>query len=168
MDAMKSFGWGDAIWATCIGVAALAAYFIFRTPEPARTGLELVARVCERSPARAEAVALHVADPFELVVPEDDAGTERTLSHADLAAELARLDAFFPGCAFSLVEWSIRPGARGTAWLEGSLEYSDSQPSDLHGQRRPLRMLFREERGKQRLVRAVLGPVERRLPEARP
>ena len=48
------------------------------------------------------------------------------------------------------------------------LEYSDSQPSDLHGRRRSLRALFREVGGEQRLERLVLGPVERRLPEARP
>jgi len=163
---MKSFGWGDVVWVTCIGVAALAAYFIFRTPEPARTGLELIALVCERSPERAEALVRHVADPLQLLVPEE--GAERTLSQSDLGDELARLDAFFPGCSFNLVEWSIRPGARGAAWLEGELWYSDSQPSDLHGQRRPLRALFREEGGQQRLERVVLGPVERRLPEARP
>jgi hypothetical protein len=164
---MKSVTWQDALWVLGVGGLAVAAYFFFRTPEPARTGLDLIALMCERSPDRAQAVARHVADPLELMAP-DDGGGERTLSHADIQAELGRLDLYFPGCSFSLSDWSIRPGARGTAWLEGALEYSESQPSDLHGQRRPLRALFRETAGEQRLERVVLGPVERRLPEARP
>lgn len=164
---MRSFGWLDVLWGLGIGAAATVAYFFFRTPEPARTGLELVALLCERSPERAQAVARHVADPLALLVPEEEAGEERRLSHADISAELERLDAFFPGCAFSLQDWSLRPGSGGT-WLEGTLEYSYSQPSDLHGQRRPVRALFREGDAGQRLSRVVLGPLERRLPEARP
>jgi hypothetical protein len=165
--AMKSFGWLDALWGLGIGAAATAAYFFFRTPEPARTGLELIALVCERSPERAQAVARFVADPLALVLPEEEAGGERTLSHTDIGAELERLDTFSRGCAFSLQDWSLRSGSGGT-WLEGTLEYSDSQPSDLHGQRRPLRALFRANGEGHRLSRVVLGPLERRLPEARP
>ncbi len=169
---MKSFGWAEAAWAAGIGLGAIAAFFIFRTPEPARTGLSLVALVCERSPERAEAVARHVADPLRLTAAGLDPTVadeeERRLSHAELAGELAQLDAFSPGCAFSLMDWSIRPGPSGTAWLEGMLESSDSQPSDLHAARRPLRALFRDVGGEQRLERVVLGSAERRLPEARP
>jgi hypothetical protein len=166
---MKSLGWADAAWAVGIGAAAVAAFFVFRTPEPARTGLLLVDLLCERSPERAAAVARHLAEPLELTVPRDEAlEAERELSHADVAAELDRLARFFPRCSFRLDDWSIRDAAAGSAWLEGVLEYSESQPGDLHGQRRPLRALFREVGGEQRLERVLLGPVERRLPEARP
>jgi hypothetical protein len=166
---MKSFGWQDAAWAVGVSAAAVAAYFVFRTPEPARTGLDLIDLVCSASPARAEAVAEHVAEPLELSFPEDEVSEpERKLSRQDVAEELARLDAFAPGCSFSLDDWSIRAGTPPSAWLEGVLTYSHSQPGDLHGQRRSLRARFRERNGVEQLERVVLGPVERRLPEARP
>lgn len=166
---MKSLGWADAAWAAGIGAAAVAAFFAFRTPEPARTALLLLDRVCERSPERGAAIARHLAEPLELTFPPDEASqAERQLSHADVAIELDRLNRFFPSCSFRLDDWSISDAAGGAAWLEGTLEYSESQPSDLHGQRRPLRALFREVGGEQRLERVLLGPVERRLPEARP
>jgi hypothetical protein len=166
---MKSLGWADAAWAVGIGAAAVAAFVLFRTPEPARTGLSLVDLVCERTPERAAAIARHLAEPLELALPPDDAlQAERQLSHAEVATELDRLDRLFPRCSFSLDDWTIRDAAGGSAWLEGVLEYSESQPSDLHGRRRPLRALVREVAGEQRLERVLLGPVERRLPEARP
>ncbi len=166
---MKSFGWQDAAWAVGVLGAAVAAYFIFRTPEPARTALDLIDLVCSRSPERAEALARHVAEPLELIFPEGELPeAERQLSHRDVAQELARLDAFAPGCSFRLDEWSIRAGGPRTEWLEGTLTYSSSQAGDLHGQRRPLRARFRELGEAQQLDRVVLGPVERRLPEARP
>ena len=164
-----SFGWQDAVWAIGVAAAATAAFFIFRTPEPARTGLDLVALVCSRTPERTAALERHVAEPLELVVPPEDAlENDREMSHAALAAELTRLDVFFPGCSFSLEDWTIRPASAGKTWLEGTLEYSDSQPSDLHGQRRSLRALFDEAAGVWRVERVVLGRVERTLPEARP
>jgi hypothetical protein len=163
------FGWHDAAWGVGVAVAAVAAFFIFRTPEPARTGLDLVALVCSRSPERAKAVEQHVAEPLQLIVPSEDAlPVEGELSRASLVAELARLDAFVQGCSFSLEDWTIRPGSAGNAWLEGTLEYSNSQPSDLHGQRRPLRASFAEVAGVWRLERLVLGRAEKALPEARP
>jgi hypothetical protein len=164
-----SFGWHDAVWAAGVAGAAVAAYFFFRTPEPARTGLDLVALVCTQSPERAAALERHVAEPLELVVPAEDAlEGDREMSHAALAAELTRLDVFSPGCSFSLEDWTIGAGSAGTAWLDGTLVYSDSQPSDLHGQRRPLRALFGDAGGVWRLQRVLLGRIERRLPEARP
>jgi hypothetical protein len=166
---MKSLGWADAAWAVGVGAAAIGAFFVFRTPEPARTALLLVDLLCEHSPERAAAVARHVSNPVELQFPPDDVmEAERQLSHTDVAVELDRLDRFFPRCSFSLDDWTIRKASGGAAWLEGMLEYSDSQPGDLHGQRRPLSALFREVGGAQRLERVQLGPVERRLPEARP
>jgi hypothetical protein len=164
-----SFGWHDAAWGVGVVVAAVAAFFIFQTPEPARTGLDLLALVCSRSPERAAAIERHVAEPLQMMVPsEDTLPGEGELSHASLAAELARLDAFFPGCSFSLDDWTIRAGSAGNAWLEGTLEYSNSQPSDLHGQRRPLRALFAEVGDVWRLERVVLGRAEKGVPEARP
>jgi hypothetical protein len=164
-----SLGWQDALWAVGVAGAATAAFFIFRTPEPARTGLDLVALTCSRSPERIASLERHVADPLELVLPPEDAlESNREMSHAALAAELTRLDMFFPGCSFSLEDWTIRPAAAGKAWLEGILTYSDSQPSDLHGQRRILRARFGEAAGVWRVERLVLGRVERSLPEARP
>jgi hypothetical protein len=166
---MKSLGWADAAWAVGIVAAATAAFFVFRTPEPARTALLLLDQICERSPERSAAIAPHLAEPLEVTFPPDEAlQAERQLSHADVANELDRLNRFFPSCSFRLDDWTISDAAGSAAWLEGVLEYSESQPSDLHGQRRPLRALFREVHGEQRLERVLLGPVERRLPEARP
>jgi hypothetical protein len=171
---MKSFGWQDLVWAVAIAAAAVGTWFFFRTPEPARTGLELIAVVCDRRTARLEAIERHVADPLELSAsPGGEPEGEHTLSHAELGTRLDELAALAPGCEFELEDWSIRAGPTGSAWLEGDLVYSDSQPSDLHARRRPLRALFREvEAGGsqkvQRLERVVLGPFERRLPEARP
>jgi len=169
MVAMKSLGWQDAAWVVAIAAAVVGAYFFFRTPEPARTGLELVARVCARPAARSEVIERHVVDPLELSgAPGGEPSGEHSLSHAELAARLDELAALAPGCAFTLEDWAIRPGTRGAAWLEGELVYSDSQPSDLHARRRPVRALFREAGGVERLERVVLGPLERHLPEARP
>jgi hypothetical protein len=170
---MKSFGWADVAWALAIAAAALGAWFFFRTPEPARTGLDLIASVCARRSSRLEAVERHVADPLELSAsPGAEPEGEHTLSHVELHARLDELSALAPDCAFELEDWSIRPGPSGSAWLEGELVYSDSQPSDLHARRRSLRALFREVNASgeklQRLERVVLGPFERHLPEARP
>ena len=166
---MKSLGLADAAWAVGVLGAAVAAFFLFRTPEPARTGLDLIDLLCTPSAARGEAIARHVLEPLQLILPPEDAADgELQLSRDELGQKLAWLDVAFPGCSFRLEDWNIRPGAGSAAWLEGMLEYSNSQPSDPHGRRRSLRMLFREVGGAQRLERVVLGPVERRLPEARP
>lgn len=166
---MKSFGWQDVLWVLAIGVAVAGTWFFFRTPEPARTGLELIARVCEGPAARTEALERHVADPLLLSV---EAEAEQSLSHAELEARLAELDLIAPGCSFELDDWSIRPGTRGSTWLEGELRY-DSGPSASRARRR-LRASFRERGGEHdreygaaggeqrlRLERVVLGPLER-------
>jgi hypothetical protein len=159
----------DALWAVAVGGVAAAAFFIFRTPEPARTGLDLIALVCSPTAERAAAVQRYVAEPLELALPPGDTSdAERTYTHAALMADLEQLDVYAPGCSYDLESWAIRAASPGAAWLEGTLEFSDSQPSDLHGQRRRLRALFREVGGEQRLERVILGPIERRLPEARP
>ena len=166
---MKSLGLADAAWAVGVLGAAVGAFFLFRTPEPARTMLDLIDLTCTPSAARAEAISRHVLDPLQLILPPEEAAEgELELSHGELAHKLEQLDVMYPGCSFRLEDYAVRPGAGGAAWLDGMLEYSDSQPSDLHGRRRSLRALFREVGGEQRLERLVLGPVERRLPEARP
>lgn len=170
---MKSFGWADVAWAVAIAAAGVGAWFFFRTPEPARTGLDLIASVCGRRSTRLEAVERHVAGSLELsAAPGGEPEGEHSLSHAEIHRRLDELVAMVPGCAFELEDWSIRSGPSGSAWLEGDLVYSDSQPSDLHARRRPLRALFREVNAGgeriQRLERVVLGPFERHLPEARP
>ena len=165
---MKSFGWQDVAWVVGIVAATVGAWFFFRTPEPARTGLELLARVCERSAARTEAIERHVAESLELSVEGGELEGEQSLSRAQIGKRLDELATFAPGCAFELEDWAIRGGGPGRSWLEGDLVYSDSQPSDLHARRRPLRALFREVNGVERLERVVLGPFERHVPEARP
>jgi hypothetical protein len=165
---MKAFGWHELAWVIGVSGAALAAFMLFRTPEPARTGLELVAMVCGSRAERAQGVERHVAAPLTVSIVElSDVGGEHSLSPEQLMRELDQLNAAWPGCAFSLHDWMIRPAANG-AWLEGSLEYSESQPSDLHGQRRALRALFRDVDETPRLERLQIGPIERRDPEARP
>jgi len=166
---MKALGWQDLLWAAGVGGAAVGAFFLFRTPEPARTGLTLLDAVCGKADERRSMIERHVAEPLELSLVDVSAEVdERQYSRQELGQELARLDTLWPACAFSLHDWRIRAHGKDAHWLEGELEYSDSQPSDLHGRRRPLRALFREVEGGYRLERVSLGSLERRLPEARP
>lgn len=166
---MKAFGWQDVVWAVAATGGAVAVYFLLRTPEPARTGLALVAAVCGAPEERRELLVRHVAEPLDLDLGgPGDASGRGSHSHEQLAAELGQLDALIPECAFSLNDWRLRSASDGSEWLEGVLEYSDSQPSDLHGQRRALRASFRQVDGEWRVERVLLGRNERRLPEARP
>lgn len=160
----------DLAWAVGIAATATLVYFASHTPEPARTGLDLVAAVCEGDGReRAELIEAHVVATLE-VWSSDGVGDEqaRTLERRQLVAELLAFNAARPHCACSLEDWRTRPEDNGSQWLEGTLEYSDSQASDLHVQRRPLRALFRDVASQPRLERLVLGPIERRQPEARP
>lgn len=167
---MKKFGWPDLLWALGIAVAAVAAFFLFRTPEPARTGLELVRVVCGSAEERRELFERHVLDPLEVraLEPSEALEAEREYSREELSRELAALNAVWPSCSFSLNDWKVRPHTRGAEWLEGTLEYSASEVTDLHRQRREVRALFRDVDGQPRLERLVLGELERSLPEARP
>jgi hypothetical protein len=165
-----SFGRYDVLWAAGITLAAVGAFFAFRTPEPARTALDLAAVVCGGDVAeREELLARHVAG--ELVVritDQEGEAEEHTYSQPQLAEQLLRLDATRPGCSFTLEDWRVRPRVGGTEWLEGTLAYSESQPGDLHAERRPFRALFGDVARQPRLISLLLGPVERRQPEARP
>jgi hypothetical protein len=157
------------LWVLGVGGAAVAAFFAFRTPEPALTGLTLVESVCGAPAERMQLFGRHVADPLSVTFRDQpDMEGERSYSRAELRDEVARLVAAWPSCAFSLEDWRIGEQADGGEWLEGVLVYSASQPGDLHGQRRSLRALFRVRAGVQQLEQLIVGPRERRLPEARP
>jgi hypothetical protein len=152
-----------------LGVAALVAY-AWVTPEPAGTALRLVAGVCGAGPAQGAALARdHLADVVVLVAGRQGQGEpEQRLSPAEALALVADLRLGAPQCSLSLVDWQTAPGAAGTVWVSGALEFSQSQAGDLHARRRAVRGLFRMSTGEPRLQRLELGPAERTLPEARP
>jgi len=144
---------------------------VFRTPEPARTGLGLLELVCsERRPSeRRRQLERGLRNELELELETDTGEVEtRSYTEPELLDTLAEFNARHPRCEVSLHDWRIRDGAAGHSALEGELEYSESQVGDLHAERRSLRALFRVEPGGVRLERVRLGPVERRVPEARP
>ena len=144
---------------------------VFRTPEPARTGLALLALVCnERRPNERQRQLEHgVANELEVEIEEDTGEVEtRSYTQRELPEVLVEFNALRPRCEVSLRDWRVRERAVGHAVLEGELEYSESQVGDLHADRRAVRAQFRVEQGAVRLERIRLGPVERRLPEARP
>jgi hypothetical protein len=156
-------------WALCVGGVAVGSFFLFRTPEPARTGLALLDSVCGAPAERSAVVERHVADPLVFDLSDvRDTDAERSYSRVELLGELTRLDESWPSCSLRLDDWRLRADADGAEWLEGVLVYSESQPGDLHGNRRSLRARFRTREGVPRLERLILGRVERRLPEARP
>jgi hypothetical protein len=156
-------------WVLAVGGAAVGSFFLFRTPEPARSGLTLLESACGAPADRAALVERHVAESLVLDLADvPDVDAERRYSRSELLEQLMRLDELWPGCAVRLDDWRLRPQADGAEWLEGVLVYSESQPGDLHGNRRRLRALFRTRGGVPQLERLILGPVERRLPEARP
>jgi hypothetical protein len=167
---MKRFGWQDLVWALGVAAAAVAAFYVFRTPEPARTGLELVRVLCGSAEERRALLERHVVEPLEVraLDPSEELEAEREYSREELSRELTTLNAVWPSCTFSLRDWTVRAHTKGAQWLEGTLEYSASEASDLHRQRREVRALFREAEGQQRLERVILGELERSLPEARP
>jgi hypothetical protein len=154
-----------------VAVAILIGALLFRTGEPARTALELVAAVCsERSPREREReIAQHVAESLSIDVEDAEAGwLSLSYSRVELLEQLAQLDATRPRCQLRLDDWSTGSGPDGAEWLTGQLEFSDSQAGDLHAERRSLRAQFRRVGDERRLERIRLGAPERRLPEARP
>lgn len=158
-----------ALAAVLVGVGL--GLTVFRTPEPARTGLALLALVCsERRPnERQRLLEQGVAAELEVEVEEDTGEVEaHGYTQRELPDVLEEFSALHPRCEISLRDWRVRDGAAGHPALEGELEYSESQVGDLHADRRPLRAQFRVEAGSVRLERIRLGPIEHRLPEARP
>lgn len=152
-------------------VVILIGTLLFRTGEPARTALALVAVLCsERSPREREhEIAQHVAESLSIDVEDAEAGwLSLRYSRGELLEQLAQLDATRPHCQLRLDDWSTGSGPDGAEWLTGRLEFSDSQAGDLHAEQRSLRAQFRRAGDERRLERIRLGAPERRLPEARP
>lgn len=187
----RAFGWQELVWLTAVLGGAVFAYHACQAPEPARTALTLASAVCDAAPRdREQLIAAHVAPVLE--VEDAEQGAEvRSWSRAELSAKLRELDVMRPSCEVSLRDWELRAPTRGAVWVEGVLDYSASQPSDLHALRRNVRALFSappaehrataDERGEGPrrdssrsseenlvLTRLELGPVQRHDPEARP
>ena len=186
--------WQAALWGALGGAVALAATVFFREPEPVRTALELVDVACGASPAeQRRLLEEHIADSLEVAIDPSgadeeeptaldrlqaglsarsgravDDASEVSWTPAELSSKLAELNALSPHCQLNLHDYSVHPGSDGTEWLEGDLDYSDSQPGDLHAERRRVRAQFRQNGDRVHLERLLLGKVERRVPEARP
>ena len=163
-------------WRRAAGWAALAAalllgFLAFRTPEPARTAFALLASVCsDRSPRERERqLGEHVAERLTLEIADDEQlWSKQHLSRADLLARLEELDLSQPHCQLELEVMGVRSAGDISEWLDGELEYSDSQAGDLHAELRSVQALFRGVGDRRRLEHLRLGAPERRLPEARP
>ena len=155
----------------CAGIAIWLAALALRAPEPARSGLELLGLVCSqrRLSEQRSQLSLHVGEPFELqIAGEPEAEEELHLTRAELSERLSEFNVLHPHCEVSLQNWRIRSAEGGGEWLDGELEFSESQAGDLHAEHRSLRAQFRVRGSEVRLERALVGPPERRLPEARP
>jgi hypothetical protein len=153
------------------GIAIWLAALALRTPEPARSGLALLGLVCSqrRLSEQRSQLSLHVSEAFELQIagePEAEEGLH--LTRAELSERLSEFNALHPRCEVSLQNWRIRSADDGAEWLQGELEFSESQAGDLHAEHRSLRAEFRVRASEVRLERTLVGPPERRLPEARP
>ncbi|HVZ34389.1 MAG TPA: hypothetical protein VG963_18300 [Polyangiaceae bacterium] len=155
----------------CAGIAIWLAALALRTPEPARSGLQLLGLVCSqrRLSEQRNLLSLRVSEPFELQISgEPEAESELRLTRAELSERLSEFNVLHPRCEVSLRDWRIRSAGDAAEWLEGELEFSESQAGDLHAEHRSLRAEFRVRGHEVRLERALVGPPERRLPEARP
>ena len=190
MDARS--WWQLALWGAGGGLVALGVLLLFRDPEPARTALELVDVACGASAGEQRRVLTeHVEGALEVEIAGDgdgepteldrlraglsarpprtqDGSSEFTWTQAEVAQKLAELNALSPHCRLSLHDYRLRAAEDGSQWLEGDLDFSASQLGDLHAERRHVRAQFRSSGGDVRLERLLLGPVERRVPEARP
>ena len=157
------------IW---IALAALLGVGLvsLRTPEPARTALDLVATVCSAgSPREREhELGAHVADPLLLQFEEIEEAGELRYSRAEQLEQLEQLAGRRPNCGLQLENWEISASAEGTRWLSGELVFSDTRAIDLHSERRSVRAQFRAFGDRWRLERLRLGAPQRHLPEARP
>jgi len=192
MDARS--WWQLALWGAGGGVVALGVMLLFRDPEPARTALELVDVACGASPAEQRRLLKeHIADTLQVEIDHggedddepsaleraraglsprsartDDDASEFTWTQAEVSQKLAELNALSPHCRLSLSNYSLHAASDGSEWLQGDLDYSASQPGDLHAERRRVRAQFRRSGDDVRLEHLLLGAVERRVPEARP
>jgi hypothetical protein len=191
---MEARGWWHAaLWGAVGGAVAFGASVLFREPELARIGLELVDAACGASPAeRLRILKEHVGSTIQVEIERSDDDTEPTeldrlqaglsarrdrmqdgsieftWTQAELALQLVDLNAMHPNCQLGLRDYSVHPSSDGSEWLQGDLDFSASQAGDLHAERRRVRAQFRRSGDDLRLERLLLGPVERHVPEARP
>jgi hypothetical protein len=170
----SALGWRELTWAGLAVLCAVVTYYACQTPEPTRTALELAAAACDTTPSQQrQLLERHVAPDVEIEIA--DRGVE-IKSRDELARRLGELRGMRGRgfrCQIELRDVTLEPASGGGAWLEATLQWSDSQPSDLHARPRPLRALFRESKGSegdavQRLERARVGEAVRSEPEARP
>jgi hypothetical protein len=163
-------GWWRALPWVALPTLPLVGYFAFRTPEPARTAFALVEGVCNvRSPrARDLLLDAYVAEsPSVQVEDEDHTWSKRRLTRDELRAQLDQILVAHPRCQLELEVTGVR-GPEGSEWLEGELQFSESQAGDLHAEWRSVQVHFESVRGRRQLERVLLFAPERSLPEARP
>jgi hypothetical protein len=160
---------GALIW-SLLAVVVGAGIFSFRTPEPVRTALDIVATVCSASSPREREheLGVHVADPLLLQFEEVEEAGELRYSRAEQLEQLEQLDGRRPNCGLQLQNWTLGDSEEGARWLSGELVFSDSRAVDLHAERRSVRAQFRAFGDRWRLERLRLGAPQRSLPEARP
>jgi hypothetical protein len=155
---------------TVLAAALALGLYSLRTPEPARTALDLVATVCSTSSPRERehALGVHVADPLLLQFEEIEEAGELQYSRAEQLEQLELLEGRRPNCGLQLENWTLDTTEGGARWLTGELVFSDSRAIDLHSERREVRAQFRAFGERWRLERLRLGAPQRHLPEARP
>jgi hypothetical protein len=169
--------WRELTWAGLALVCAVVSYYACKTPEPTRTAYELAAAVCDAPPSQQRwLIERHVAPQVEVEISDR---ADELLTRDELARALGELRSAWArgrgSCEVELHDVRLEPAGGGT-WLEATVRWSASQPSDLHARARPLRALFRESTGGdasagkpvQRLERVRVGPALRAEPEARP
>jgi hypothetical protein len=167
---LKRWAWQRALRWAALPVTLLVGFLAFRTPEPARTALAVVAGVCSvRSQRERESmVGASVAESLTLELADDDSGASpRRLTRAELLEQLQEFDQWHPHCQLELDVTEVH-GVEGAEWLAGELLFSESQAGDLHAEARSVTAHFESVKGQRRLVRVLLGARVRRLPEARP
>src|SRR6186713_2355327 len=105
-----------ARWAA-LAVLLLIGYLAFRTPQPERTAVALVASVCsERSPReRKRQLDEHVAEPLRFELEEQEqVWSPQQFSSLELLARLEEIDLSWPRCQLELEvsrAWSSGDGS---------------------------------------------------------
>jgi len=167
---VNGWTWRRASRWAALPALLLVGVFAFRTPEPVRTAFALVAGVCN---ARSQFVRDRLLDSYVAECPtlqvEDDehVWSKRRLTRDELLEQLDQVVLWHPRCQLELEVTGVS-GAEGSEWLEGELQFSESQAGDLHAEWRSLIAHFETVGGRRKLARLMLFAPERSLPEARP